>query len=249
VHPKVKEAQQLVRDYAGQDMNPTQMQTVRSVISDASRSADPAEGRIARLLLNEFDGFTTPLAPELADARSVASRYLQAEELEKAKELAGARAGQFTGSGFENALRTEYRALDRNIIKDRAQFNPAVEDQIQTVARGTPASNLARGLGKMAPTGIVSGGIGAGVPFLIGNAVGGPVVGGAASAATMGLGALGRNVATNMGIRNSDVAELLARNGGNIEQANILTPEIERLIALGLIGQQGQYLNGGGNVQ
>lgn len=249
VHPKVKEAQQLIRDYAGQDMNPTQMQTVRSVLSDASRSADPAEGRIARLLLNEFDDFTTPLAPELADARSVASRYLQAQDLELAKELAGVRAGQFTGSGFENALRTEYRGIDRNIAKGRTQFNPAVEEQVRTVDRGTPASNAARWLGKAAPTGVVSGSLGAGVPFMIGNAIGGPVVGAVAAGSTLGLGGAGRKIATDMGIRNADIAELLARNGGAIPQAQAITPDIERLIALGLLGQQGQYLDGGGNVQ
>lgn len=240
VHPKIKEAYQLVNDYAGQPMKPTQMQTVRSVMADARSSPEPNESRIARLLMDEFDGFTAPLAPELSDARGIASRYLQAQTLERARELAAERAGQFTGSGFENALRTEYRGIGRNIIKGREQFIPEVEEAVRTVSRGTPTSNVARALGKYAPTGVVSAGIGSTVPFYIGSTVGGPAVGAAAAAATLGAGSAGRRVATNMGIRNADIAELLARNGGALPEANVMTPEIQRLIALGLVGQGAQ---------
>jgi len=244
VQPKIKEAYQLVNDYAGQPMKPKQMQTVRSVLGDASRSTEPNERRIAKSLLEEFDAWASPMAPELAEARKVSSRYLQAGDLEQARELAGARAGQFSGSGFENALRTEYRGLDRGVIKNRESFHPDVVQALQKVSRGTPVSNVARGFGKLAPTGVVSAGLTTGVPFAIGNSLGGPAVGAGAAGLTTALGIGGRQIATQMGIRGADIAELLARNGGALPEAQVITPDIQKLIAAGLLGQQSQYLDG-----
>lgn len=242
VYPKTKEAMQLADDFAGQPMNPTQMQTVRSVVADGMNSAEPAERRIAGLLLDTFDDFVDPLAPDLADARGVASRYLNAEKLERARELAGARAGQFTGSGFENALRTEYRALDRNTIKGRDRYGDEVLKALMDVSRGTPGSNAARAAGRFAPTGVVSGTLATGIPFSIGNAIGGPAAGAMASIATVGAGTAGRVLATKMGIRNADIAELTARNGGALDKALLMDDGTEALIAAMSASELAKYL-------
>lgn len=237
-YPRASEALRLVDDYAGGSMSPTQMQTVRKVLSDARQSTEAGEGRIARALLDQFDDFTAPLAPELADARNVASRYLSAETLDRAGELAGSRAGQFSGSGYENALRTEYRGLDRKIIKGQEPgFNSETVGAIQDVARGTSGSNVARALGKMAPTGVVSAGLGSGVPFMIGSALGGPAVGAAAAIAAPAIGTAGRAAATRMGLRNAEIANILARSGGVMPQAAPMSPELQRLIAASLSSQ------------
>lgn len=226
-----------MRDYAGYDMNPTQMQVIRETLADAAFGTDGKEGRIAKKMLSAFDDFVSPLAPELAEARKVSSRYLKAGTLERARELAGARAGQFTGSGFENALRTEYRNLDRRIIKGQEQrWSPEQIQAIQNVSRGTPMQNTARNIGKLAPTGVVSAGLGSGVPFMIGNAVGGPAVGAASAAATMGAGFAGREAATRMGLRNAEVAELLARSGGALPNSS--NPAITEAVIQALIGSQ-----------
>lgn len=236
-YPKAKEAMQLMRDYAGFDMNPTQMQVIRETLADAAFGADGKEGRIAKKMLSKFDDFVSPLAPELSEARKVSSRYLKAGTLERARELAGARAGQFTGSGFENALRTEYRNLDRRIIKGQEQgWSPEQIAAINNVSRGTPLQNTARNVGKLAPTGVVSAGLGSGVPFMIGNAVGGPAVGAGAAAATMGTGFAGREMATRLGLRNAEVAELLARNGGALPTGS--NPAIRDAVIQALIGAQ-----------
>lgn len=242
VYPKAKEAMQLVDDYAGMPMNPTQMQTVRSVITDGMMSQEANERRIASLLTDEFDNWANPMAPELADARSVASRYLNAQKLEQAKELAGARAGQFTGSGFENALRTEYRALDRGTIKGKDRYAQDVIDAIQNVSRGTPGSNLARGLGRFKPSGPVSAGLGIGAPTIVGGMVAGPIGAGVAGTTAAALGYGGRAAATSMGIRNSEIAELLARNGGPIQQAPLIDADTQQAIAAILAAQQAEYL-------
>jgi hypothetical protein len=178
------------------------------------------------------------MAPQLPEARAVANRYLNAEKLERARNLAGARAGQFSGSGYENALRTEYRTLDRNAINTngRGMGDPLLA-AIENVARGTPASNAARWVGKLAPTNVVSGGGAAGLGYLVGGAPGAVIV------PTIGMA--GRRAATNMGIRNAEIAELTARNGGPLPTPSLIDPETERAVAAALAGQTMQYGNGG----
>lgn len=245
VHPKVKEAAATIGDYAGQPMNPTQMQTVRGIIGDAAGSLEPKERRTASLLMDEFDNFVDPLAPELSSARAVASRYINAEKVAKARELADVRASQFSGSGLENALRTEFRGLDRNLVKGKDRTsNDALVSAIEDVSRGTPMSNVYRGMGKLAPTGTVSFGLGTVAPASAATLMGGPVAGMVTGGVTGGLGMFGRKMAERSATRSADLAELIARNGGALPTPTVMTPDLEKLVAAGLIGQQSQYLQG-----
>jgi hypothetical protein len=236
-------AYNLVQQYAGKEMTPKEMNTVRTVLADSRQSSDPADRRLGSVLLNHFDEWASPLAPEFDQARSVAGRYLQAQDLERARELAGARASQFTGSGFENALRTEYRGLDRANIKGQNYFAPDVTDAIQTVARGTPVSNTLRGLGRLAPTGPVSG-MGSVVPAVGVGALTNPVTGGMFGGGLAGMGILGRVGATRMGIRAADQAELIARNGGALDRAPLMPNPLDKYAAWLAAAQQAKYLNG-----
>ena len=239
-YPKAREALGLTSDYAQGEMSPRQMQTVRKVLSEAAGGNDPSERRIARQMLSAFDNWTAPLSPELAQARAVARRYISAQKLETAKELAGAKASQFSGSGYENALRSQYRELDRKIIKGQENgFTPDAVAAIQDVSRGTPTSNAARYVGKLAPTGTVSAGLSGGIPFMIGNAVGGPALGGTMAAGSLMTGGLSRNLATKMSINKANLAELIARNGGKLPPPLVFTPEVRNAI---IAAQAGQYL-------
>lgn len=220
-YPRAAEALRVMDDYSTGPMTPIQMQVVRDTLSDAANATKGKERRIASMMLDEFDNFTAPLAPQLAEARSLYARALRGDKLETLSELAGARAGQFSGSGYENALRTEYRALDRRITKrQELGWTPEQIEAINRVSRGTGASNTLRNLGRMAPTGVVSYGLSGGVPFMVGNAIGGPALGGILSGATMGGGFLARDLATRYGIRHAEIAEMLARNGGAIPVGN-----------------------------
>lgn len=241
-YPKAKEALDLMSDYAGYDMNPTQMQVIRETLADAAMTTEGKESRIATQMLKAFDDFSVPIAPELSEARNVAQRYIKGQQLETLRELAGVRAGDFKGSGFENALRTEYRGLDRKIVKGQESgWSPEQVEAIQRVGRGTTASNAARNIGKLAPTGAVSFLSSAGVPFVIGNAFGGPSLGTTLAAATS-LGGYGaRALATGMGVRNAELAELAARNGGAV-----MTPSmqaLQRRIFEAILGGQAAQLN------
>jgi hypothetical protein len=239
--PYIAEALKTFEDYSKGTMTVPQMQSVRRKLTDAAKSTEPGERRIAMKMLDEFDAFTDKLAPQLAEGNEIYRQLKKGEMIEQTIELAGSRAGQFSGSGFENALRTEFRALERAIIKGELKgLSQAEIDAITKVARGGPVENILRYVGKLAPTGVVSFGAGAGVPFMVGNAVGGPAAGAAAAGATMGAGFLGRAGATALTNRNAQIASALMRNGGplNSQMSPGADAIAQALIASG--GQQGQ---------
>lgn len=211
-YPKVTDALNMVMDYAEGEMTPTQMQQVRKLLQAAAGSADGQEARLGTKMLREFDSFVEPLAPQFKEANALYSRAKKGGMIDEAIELAGSRAGQFSGSGFENALRTEFRALDRKIIKGQLKgLSEAQIAAIRRVANGGPVENLMRDLGKMAPRGVVGTGITTGVPFAMGTAMGSPGLGMAMSAGALGLGEIGRRGATAMQRGNADYASALMR--------------------------------------
>lgn len=212
--PNIRDAFNHAEAYFGQSMTPVQMRSLREALQNAAQSADGKEARLGTILLKKFDDWATPMMPGIPAANAVYAAGKRGELIDEAVELAGIRAGQYTGSGFENALRVEFRGLARKIAKGQIKgFTPEQIKAINRVASGGPIENLARGLGKAAPTGIVSAGLGGGIPYLVGNSIGGPVVGGVAGAGALAAGATGRKVATAMQTKNAAVANALARGG------------------------------------
>lgn len=237
-YPKAREALRLVEDYAQGTMNVPQMQTVRKVLADGAKAPDDSERRMATQMLKAFDDFTSHLSPQLADARKLYSQAMRGEKLETLRELAGSRAGQFSGSGFENALRTEYRQLNNKIIKGQERgWSPEQADAIKRVAEGSGVSNALRNVGRMAPTGPLSFMSTAGIPAAIGTAVGGPMLGAtlATGASMAGYGA--RALAAQRVGRYADIAELLAR-GGQPTNSIGSSDSVRRGIIQALIGDR-----------
>jgi hypothetical protein len=84
-------------------------------------------------------------------------------------DLNAATAG--SGANEDNALRQAIKQLVRPVNNDivpkaqRLGFNQPEIDAMNQVARGTPAGNAARYLGKLAPTGSVSGAMSAGAGY------------------------------------------------------------------------------------
>jgi len=206
-YPKIVNALQTFDDYSHGSMTVPQMQSVRRKLQDAAASADSGEKRIGTIMLRKFDQVVAQGVPELSQASALYHKAMKGQEIEQAIELAGNRAGQFSGSGFENALRTEFRALDRRYIKgDLPGYTQEEIDAIRKVASGGPIENILRYFGKAAPTGIVSALGGAGAGYLAGGPVG--------AAAVMGTGAGARMAATALQKRNAAVADALVRRGG-----------------------------------
>ena len=140
--------------------------------------------------------------PALQDARKLWSQASKADTIETLIDRAKLSAPNFSGSGMENAIRTEFRALAKNEKKMRL-FTDDEQDAIRKVAMGGPVENAMRMIGKFAPTGVVSSGLSSGAGYMLG----GPV--GAAAVPAAGFGA--RQLATMLTMRNAQKASELMR--------------------------------------
>lgn len=103
-------------------------------------------------------------------ARSLWSRMRKGEFIEDLFTRARENAPNFSGSGMENAIRSEFRRVARN-TREMRRFNAVEKAAIRKVARGGPVTNILRMAGKFAPTGVVSTVMSGGA----GAAIGGPV--------------------------------------------------------------------------
>ena len=193
---------------------------LRRVINEAGKSTSPSERRIAGIMVDNLDNWVAGLGPRdvtqgaanvgqataaLNEARNLWGRARRGEIIEDLIDRAKLRASQFSGSGLENALRTEFRQLAMNEKRMRG-FSDAERNAIEAVSRGGPAVNILRMLGKFAPTGVVSGSLGAGL---------GAAAGGAPGAVAVPLmGAAARQGATQMTMTAAQRAAETARAGG-----------------------------------
>lgn len=194
---------------------------LRQIASDAAGTLDKADARISTILRKQIDSYVdslgaddvlggnpTAAAASINEARGLWRRAIKGQAIEREIELAGINANTFSGAGFENALRTQFKQLSRRIAKGtETSFTPAEVAMIRKVANGGTLDNLFRWVGKLAPTGVVSGGFGG----LGGFAIGG--IPGALAVPAIGLGS--RALATQRTITN---AENLARSvrGGSL---------------------------------
>ena len=213
-YPRISGILNVMDEYAGEPLDVGRLQAIRRRVQDAAKSADPGERRIGVMMLDEFDDFATSVSPELAEASNLYWRSKTGELIDQAKELAESRSGQYSQSGMENALRTEFRNLNRRIIKGQLRgITPELAEQIKLVADGSPIQNFARNVGKFAVRGPVSGVIptlAAGAGFGAGGPIGAAIGGGAIAVP----GEIGKRAAERISVRNADVASALARQGG-----------------------------------
>lgn len=204
--------ERLIREFDSGDIDFDRLLTLRELAGDVAGNSDRAISMRGVRMKNAIDDFVNSLGPDdilsgdpvraaqaLASAREFWRDASVARTIEKEMELAANRAGQFSGSGYENALRTQFRQLHARIIKGTERgFRPNEIEAIKSVANGTPFGNAMRWVGKAAPTGIVSGSLAAGAGYLLGGL---PLAG----AIPVG-GALGRLFATRSTINNANRA-------------------------------------------
>lgn len=224
--PRISRVLDVMERYGEGEMTARQALSVRRTLQRAAQSTDPAESRIGTLMLREFDQHADRLVPQFEEARQLWSRASRAGQLETLGDVADSNTSQFTQSGAENALRSQYRTLDRSIARGRERgFSPGEVDAIKRVSRGTVAGNVARDVGRFAPHGPVSAAASVGLPAIAGTSIGGPLGGIAAAMGSAALTQGARSVATNMTKRNAQLAELLVRNGMPVERVQRLRPD------------------------
>jgi hypothetical protein len=217
--PKVSYALKLADDYAAGSITIKQAMTMRKALRRAAASTDPEERRLGVAMLDQFDSFMEKSGGAASKAwaagRQTYGVAKRGESVEKLIATADRKKHKFSGSGYENALRTQF---DSFVGKDRnlRGFNPSERAQLERVAKGTVGGNLARGVGKAAPTGVVSAGLSGGVPFLVGNAIGGPAMGAAFAGGSLGVGMIGRAIATLSTRHQAELARIIVLNGGKL---------------------------------
>lgn len=222
--------QALLMDYADASMNPKQMQAVRRSLMETARKSG-SEGRIGSQMVDAFDEVMEPLAPQIKQGNAVYSRAMKVKRLDEIAELAKADAGvNYSQSGYEQALRRRYNNLHKRIVEGKEKgWTPDEAAEIKRVANGGRVENFMRGMGRAAPSGIINIGMGGGMPYLIGNSIGGPGLGAALGAGTLAAGATGRKIATMMQGKNTDIVKALAATGGKMPKM-ITSEEPRKLI-------------------
>jgi hypothetical protein len=130
----------------------------------------------------------------LTDARDLWKRAKKTEIIDDLVASADLRSeANFTQSGMEQALRRKLVNLADN-PKALRTFTKEEQNAIKLAAKGGPTQNLLRFVGKLAPTGVVSGGGSVGLGYLAGGPIG--------AVATPVVGGLARKGAEQLGLRN-----------------------------------------------
>lgn len=217
--PEIRSAINSLDDYMNAPVSVDNLQAIRTQLQLIAESQTPKISAMGVKMLKAHDKFVDKLAPELKTANALYTRAMRGDMMDTVEDLADIKASQFTQSGMENALRSEFRGLDRRIARGKEKgLRPDQIEAVRDVSRGTAASNVARGIGKAAPTGVVSAMGGGGLPFLVGNAISGPALGSALAGVSMGTGMLGRSAATAMQQRAADYASAAMRAAGPMQQ-------------------------------
>jgi len=208
LHPDSNAALTALESYVGGPKTLDDLEDMRRIISDAAGSQKPADRRIAMVLKERLDDFVDEPpqgavlsgdvqagAKALAEARDANTRLRKSELIDDLIRNAELSAPNFSASGMENALRTEFRRIAKNPRQMRL-FTQEERAAIEAVAKGSGTANALRFLSRFAPTGVVSTGLGSGTGAAFGSFIGGPV-GAAIGAVTVpAIGTAGRAGAT-----------------------------------------------------
>ena len=217
LHPKISAVLSRLDSEQGNPQTLQNMEILRRVTKSAAASTEPDERRIAGVIQDHLDDFVENAGPSdilagdapaaissLKDARKLWSQASKGGVVENLVDRAKLSAPNFSASGMENALRTEFRALAKNERKMR-MFSADEREAIRKVAVGGPVGNTLRALGRF------------GSPSSVGIAtsgITGAMLGGPAGAVALPLvGRAAREGAAAMTKRNVDLASALMRGG------------------------------------
>lgn len=244
LHPEATAAFQRLQRGMGSNQTLEGMEILRRVVKSAADSPSKDRRRVAQIMSGALDDFVSNMQPTdvlagpsreavsaLKEARGLWHTASKAEVVNELVERAGNRAGQFTGSGYENALRTEFRSVVQNPKRLR-QFSKTEQEFLRRVARGTPLGNAMRWLGKAAPRGIVSTALSSGV----GYGAFGPM----GAVAVPVAGELGRSAATSM--TKGNVQKVLDQVLGSVTKGPVtISPQQAQLLRSAILtGVEGE---------
>lgn len=203
IYPKLGKAVGRITDAieSGKDVPINDVFNLRKLIKLSAGSPDKSERALAMGLTESLDNVVASATSLPAEARDLWRRSSNAEMVDRLAQRAADTTSQYTVSGYENALRNQFR----NFVKSdkMRMLKPAEQDAMRQVAVGTDAGNLARLIGKLAPRGAIS----AGADMFLGG-------GGIGAAGLAGAGEISRATATALTEKNMRLAQEMMLTGG-----------------------------------
>ena len=201
----VKKFLDVLDDFDGQTMTPSQMQTARRILTDAAGSADASDRRIGTALLEKFDDWRNTAVPEYAQADQVYGRLKRSQDVDFRIEKADRRAASSgTGGNSVNTARQNIRQILDN-PKARRGYSAEEIAAMEAIVRGTPTTNALRLAGRLSPT--------SGALPLMGNLAGvgmNPIVG----IPLMGAAGAAKGMSEVLTNRQINALSAMIRNGG-----------------------------------
>lgn len=209
--PKSTAALGRVQEIVGQQPTLQDLDTLRKIAGAAAGSIETADKRIGVIIQKNIDDFVEKLNPNdvisgdakkamqaLTDARGNWAAKSRAETLNKAEYRADLNANSAgSGGNIDNTTRQALKSIALDPKRTRG-WNDVEKAALDSTIRGTPLQNALRLVGKAAPTGIVSGGIGIQSGAGAGAVLGGPVGAMIGSAFVPTVGYLSKKAADKM---------------------------------------------------
>lgn len=180
LHPNTTAALKRLEDAKGQPIDFRGLDTQRKIAGHAidASATNKADRQMARFVQDHIDDYVDNLKPadlvggtnpqqaiaDLNNARDLYSRSAKANTLQGLIDKAGVNGSNYTASGYENALRGQFRKLANN-DRGMSRFSKAEQEAIKRVATGGSwysLNNAFRWLGKLSPQGLAPAAIGLG---------------------------------------------------------------------------------------
>lgn len=149
-----------------QTATPQQIQNLRRIAGKVRESKDPTESAYGSALIDEIDAFLANVQPhqyagppgtaaqmadDLAEANRLWTQYSKADAVDNAFWRAENRAAStYSGGNENNAIRQDLRRIWEK--RGRERFTPDENRAFETAVRGGRVENIARMLGKLAPS-------------------------------------------------------------------------------------------------
>jgi hypothetical protein len=184
-----------VQALKGQPLPLQRFHELRQEIGLAMKNAQPQDERALMNVKKILDGFADNAGQAdvtgnvagfqtFKDANAVWAKRAKAQKIEDLFDLADVKSARYSQSGMQNAVRDKASQLYTQIVKGKEKSFTAEEVAlIRQLAKGEMTPKVVNWIGKLAPRGVVSLGLGVGA----GSALGGPV--GAAIPGVLGFGA------------------------------------------------------------
>jgi hypothetical protein len=138
----------------GKDKTLSELDTLRKIANNAASSLDPADARLGIIAKQKIDDFLDDIPDEVVSGKGAGTAYRSARDLwQRARKSEDMDIlllnADNQGSGKENGIRVQFRALLKRINTGKAKgYSKEEVEAIRKIVQGTRSGNTARFLGK-----------------------------------------------------------------------------------------------------